>query len=42
MLVLTAVDMWVALDTLVCQKYPVMKKYSPEVPENFLIHVLLR
>jgi hypothetical protein len=39
-MILTIMDLWVALDRIVIQAYPLLKEYSPEIPSNFL-HCLL-
>jgi len=40
MMILTIMDLWVALDRLAIQACPLLKQYSPEIPSNFL-HCLL-
>ena len=39
-MILTIMDLWVALDRVVIQACPLLKQYSPEIPSNFL-HCLL-
>ena len=39
-MILTIMDLWVALDRIAIQEYPLLKEYSPEIPSNFL-HCLL-
>ncbi|KAI9510762.1 hypothetical protein F5148DRAFT_1274598 [Russula earlei] len=39
-MILTIMDLWVALDTLAIQQCPLLKQYSPEIPFDFL-HCLL-
>jgi hypothetical protein len=39
-MILTIMDLWVALDSLAIQGCPLLKEYSPEIPSNFL-HCLL-
>jgi hypothetical protein len=40
-MVLTILDLWVALDTFATQQCPLLKQYSPEIPSNFLHPLLL-
>ena len=40
MMILTIMDLWVALDRIAIKKCPLIKQYSPEIPSNFL-HCLL-
>jgi hypothetical protein len=40
MMILTMMDLWVALDRFATQGCPLLKEYSPEIPSNFL-HCLL-
>jgi hypothetical protein len=40
-MVLTIMDLWKALDTLVVQQCPLLKSYSPEIPQDFLHPLLL-
>ena len=40
MMILTIMDLWVALDRLAIQACPLLKRHSPEIPSNFL-HCLL-
>jgi len=40
MMILTIMDLWVALDRFAIQACPLLKQYSPEIPSNFL-HCLL-
>jgi hypothetical protein len=39
-MILTIMDLWVALDRFTIQACPLLKQYSPEIPSNFL-HCLL-
>jgi hypothetical protein len=39
-MILTIMDLWVALDRFAIQKCPLLKEYSPEIPSGFL-HCLL-
>ena len=39
-MILTIMDLWVALDRLAIQECPLLKQYSPEIPSNIL-HCLL-
>jgi hypothetical protein len=41
-MILTIMDLWVALDKLVIQECPLLKQYSPEIPSDFLHGLLLR
>ena len=41
MMVLTIMDLWVALDMCAIQQCPLLKEYSPEIPPGFLHSVLL-
>ena len=40
MMILTIMNLWVALDMFAIQACPLLKEYSPEIPSNFL-HCLL-
>lgn len=40
-MILTIMDLWVALDTLTTQQCPLLKQYSPEIPSDFLHPLLL-
>jgi hypothetical protein len=40
MMILTIMDLWVALDRIAIQECPLLKEYSPEIPSTFL-HCLL-
>jgi hypothetical protein len=40
-MILTIVDLWVALDTLTIRQCPLLKQYSPEIPSDFLHPLLL-
>ena len=40
-MILTIMDLWVALDTLTIQQCPLLKQYSPEIPSDFLHPLLL-
>jgi hypothetical protein len=39
-MILTIMDLWLALDRIAIQECPLLKEYSPEIPSNFL-HALL-
>ena len=39
-MILTVMDLWVALDTFTIQECPLLEEYSPEIPSDFL-HPLL-
>ena len=41
-IVLTIMNLWVALDKFVIQLCPLLKEYSPEIPTDFLHGLLLR
>ncbi|KAF8132556.1 hypothetical protein EV363DRAFT_1328807 [Boletus edulis] len=41
-MLLTALELWVALDQLVVKEIPILADYSPEVPTVFLERLLLR
>ena len=41
MMILTIMDLWVALDTSAIQQCPLLKQYSPEIPSDFLHPILL-
>ena len=41
-MILTIMDLWVALDQLAIQECPLLKQYSPEIPSDFLHGLLLR
>ena len=41
-MILTIMDLWVALDTLTIRQCPLLKQYSPEIPSDFLHSLLLR
>jgi hypothetical protein len=41
-MILTIMDLWVALDTFAIRQCPLLKQYSPEIPSNFLHPLLLR
>lgn len=41
-LILTAVDLWVAMDQLAIADIPLLAEFSPEIPEGFLQPLLLR
>ena len=41
MMILTIMDLWVALDTSTIQQCPLLKQYSPEIPSDFLHPILL-
>jgi len=40
-MILTLLDLWVALDRLAIQRCPLLKEYSPEIPCQFLHDLLL-
>ena len=40
-MILTIMDLWVALDTSTIQQCPLLKQYSPEIPSDFLHPLLL-
>ena len=40
-MILTIMDLWVALDTFATQQCPLLKQYSPEIPSDFLHPLLL-
>ena len=40
-MILTIMDLWVALDTIATWQCPLMKQYSPEIPPSFLHPLLL-
>jgi hypothetical protein len=40
-MILTILDLWKALDTLVIRQCPLLKSYSPEIPRDFLHPLLL-
>ena len=40
-MILTIMDLWVALDTFAIQQCPLLKKYSPEIPSEYLHPLLL-
>ena len=40
-MILTIMDLWVALDTCAILQCPLMKQYSPEIPSDFLHPLLL-
>jgi len=40
-MILTIMDLWVALDTFTIQQCPLLKQYSPEIPSDFLHPLLL-
>ena len=41
MMILTVMDLWVALDRLAIQQCPLLEEYSPEIPCQFLHDLLL-
>lgn len=41
-MLLTIFDLWVALDKLAVAQCPLLKRYSPEVPKDFFMPLLLR
>ncbi|KAI0321334.1 hypothetical protein OF83DRAFT_346661 [Amylostereum chailletii] len=41
-MILTAMELWVALDKIVLEQYPLMKEYLPVIPSSFLQPTLLR
>jgi hypothetical protein len=40
-MILTIMDLWVALDKFAVKECPLLKEYSPEIPSGFLHHLLL-
>ena len=40
-MILTIMNLWVALDTLTIRQCPLLKQYSPEIPSHFLHPLLL-
>ena len=40
-MILTIMDLWMALDRIVVYQLPMLKEYSPEIPSNFLQDLLL-
>ena len=40
-MVLTIMDLWVALDRITIHQCPLLKEYSPEIPSDFLHSILL-
>ena len=40
-MILTIMDLWVALDTIATWQCPLLKQYSPEIPSSFLHPLLL-
>jgi hypothetical protein len=40
-MILTCLDLWKALDTLAIRQCSLLKSYSPEIPQDFLHHLLL-
>ena len=40
-MILTILDLWKALDTLTIRQCPLLKSYSPEIPQDFLHPLLL-
>ena len=40
-MILTILDLWVAMDTFAIQQCPLLKQYSPEIPAKFLHSLLL-
>ena len=41
-MILTIMDLWVALDKLTTEQCPLLKEYSPEIPSDFLHPLLIR
>ena len=41
MMILTIMDLWVALDRITIHQCPLLKEYSPEIPSKFLHFILL-
>jgi hypothetical protein len=41
MMILTIMDLWLALDKLTIRQCPLLKQYSPEIPSDFLHPLLL-
>ena len=42
LMLLTIMELWVALDTIACVQCPLLLSYSPEIPASFLDPLLLR
>jgi len=42
LMLLTIMELWVALDTIACLQCPLLLSYSPEIPASFLEPLLLR
>lgn len=42
LMILTILDLWVALDTVVCSQHPLLRSYSPEIPATILEPLLAR
>ncbi|KAH9028426.1 hypothetical protein EDB83DRAFT_2526320 [Lactarius deliciosus] len=40
-MILTIMDLWMALDKLTTQQYPLLTSYSPKIPQTFLHPILL-
>ena len=40
-MILTLMDLWIALDKLTTQQCPLLRSYSPEIPQDFLHPLLL-
>ncbi|KAH8992967.1 hypothetical protein EDB92DRAFT_1796839 [Lactarius akahatsu] len=40
-MILTIMDLWMALDKLTAKQYPLLTSYSPEIPRDFLHPILL-
>ncbi len=41
-MILTILDLWVALDVVVCAQCPLLRSYSPEIPASILEPLLVR
>ena len=40
-MILTVVELWIALDKLVVKQVPILRNHSPEIPVSFLEKLLL-
>ena len=40
-MILTVVELWIALDKLVVKQVPILRDHSPEIPVSFLEKLLL-
>ncbi|KAI6041743.1 hypothetical protein EDC04DRAFT_2980494 [Pisolithus marmoratus] len=41
-MLLTVIELWIAIDKLVIRQIPILREYSPEIPISFLERLLLR